>query len=316
MSFQVAYAVIDAKQKDRVQLGDLLRKVDPYAEIRVFQSIADFQATFANVNLAQRLKGIFVKLDNNLKLILDLAGQVRTLNPNAYSVVCAELVDMDSLRSLIQKGVSQILMPPYSESALSTKMKSAEIFQKKLIEEAKALPTGVGFETWHEAFTENVYTVSLIGWLGDNHDLPKILPEKKDATLLIDCEGLKGINSIGIRAWLLWMKELKGNGFSEIMLRNVHSFFLAHLRTISNLIPENGQIESFYLYYYNEEFDVEKEFKFSVGVNFDSEKLHLPSSIESTHENRTLVFELDDQAKNSLSFYKGKFVILERIVAR
>jgi hypothetical protein len=316
MSDSIAYTIIDETLIDRVHLGEMLTQVDPDADIRAYKGLSQFQAAMSDANLIERMKGIFVKLDDRLDSILNLLHKIRSINPQIYLVVCTQSIDLETLRTLVLKGVNQVLTLPLDETALKEKMRSAEMIQTQTVQDNQALAAGVKFRAWYEHLTDNVTVTSLVGFLGEYCELPKIKPRQNNSTLLIDFEGIKGINSVGIRAWINWMKELQTNGFSQFVLRNVHPNLIGTIQIVSTFIPANCHIDSFYLLYYNEENNVEKEFRFSKDKDFDSERMQVPAIIETFENGVVLRFALDHQLKYFSRFYKGRIVILNEIASR
>jgi hypothetical protein len=310
------YAIIDQNQRERFFLGDLLCQIDAGSEVLTFQDSNEFVNHVNPEELILRLKGAFVNMDGNLADIQTFVDAIRRRNPQTFFIGYSTVLELSPIRELIDHGITHFLVWPNEIPALKAKIQSAEKYHQQLAEAANESSIQFRFRVWHETLTEKVSAVSLLGTLTENFELPKIVPLREGAVLLLDCENLKGFNSIGIRAWVLWIKRLTLDGFTQFIFRNVHSSFLRHLRSINVMMPENGWIDSFYLIYFNEELDIEKEFKFTHGRDFDAIKMELPLTIESIHQNKQLHFVLDDQVQACLSFYTGKVETIDKVVAK
>lgn len=88
----------------------------------------------------------------------------------------------------------------------------------------------------------------------------QVFLDSKNEELIIDLKGLKAINSIGIKGWLLMNKNIKGKNGT---LRNLPFFLVDQMLMIDNLRGE-FKIESIKLPYFCEGCDDEVQFDFMV----------------------------------------------------
>lgn len=300
------YVVIDVNKSRMNTFVAVLRQAEPEAQFLKFASINECQTALCTVDNINSVKGVFVKLDSNLMQISYLIEHLTAMNPDMYVIVLANEVSLEIMKSLVQFKVSQVLMPPYDVNTLKLKMKQAENFQSLLVKELKTLPVYRKFNSWHEAISQNMHVIYLIGWLAENCDLPAIKNIPKNSTLLVDCNLLDGISSIGVRTWLLWVKEMKAAGISKFIFNNVRSFFINQINVVTGFIPEESSIDSFYIRYYNEETDEEFELPLKRGESFNEKEIVVPNCVKVNDGSAEKIYFLDEQLDKTLAFYKGK----------
>ena len=88
----------------------------------------------------------------------------------------------------------------------------------------------------------------------ESTELPK--PENKSEELIIDFSDHQYITSSGIALWIKW---LFGGPSEKISLKSVSSQFLSQAASISSILSEFCEIQSFKLPLYSESLDAEAE---------------------------------------------------------
>ncbi len=85
------------------------------------------------------------------------------------------------------------------------------------------------------------------------------------ASYLIDVQELAAINSIGIRSFMNWMREL-----SEIPLTflNCPRFFVDQVNMVADFLPCHARVQSFYVPFYSESTESERMVLYRSGIEF------------------------------------------------
>lgn len=81
------------------------------------------------------------------------------------------------------------------------------------------------------------------------------LKGKSPKRLIFNLKKVSMINSCGIRDWIEFQKNLPEN--MELVYRRCPQVIVEQLNIVKGFIRENGQVESFYAPYYNEDKDEE-----------------------------------------------------------
>ena len=303
--------IIDATAANRAPLIQQLQSIQPY---QIHQ--------YRDVNEAQKLLGrpvvytglIFLNWSASVAPLMDFVQELRQYNQEACLIVLVSHVTLEDMRVLMPLGIDQILLRPFTMKQLKDKIAAAELFRLQVKSENLLKPQDSTFEAKTEMITEKFYKVHLAGWLSDNCILPEIKPaEGNDSTLFIKCDYLRGITSVGTRAWLLWLKMLGAAGFFRFELENLHPQILMQASSVPGFIPTNGSINSFYLMYWCPATNEEREFKFVRGKDYATDQMRIPEEIEATQSGKTQIYELDNSVERHLKFFKGSIEFIKRI---
>ena len=106
-------------------------------------------------------------------------------------------------------------------------------------------------------------------------------------TYIFNFKNLISINSSGIREWILYAQKLKTK---KVILTDCPKPFIDQASMVDGFVPENFQIQSFYVPYFNEEKDLEKLVLVQFGKEYSATTQQIPA--EHTDADGT-VFELD-----------------------
>lgn len=91
------------------------------------------------------------------------------------------------------------------------------------------------------------------GNIDENSNFPE--PQTLEVkSLIIDLNKVELINSLGIRAWVRWMKELPSK---IITLKNCTPPIVQQMNIVSGFLPSSATIESFYVPFYCDHCDSE-----------------------------------------------------------
>ena len=245
---------------------------------------------------------VFIAPTEDFSAMTDFIEAVRS--KTALLVVVTEKISAGQIRKVLASGADQILQRPFSSAQLRQKIEDGLLFRKRQLE-LNAKPFGCVVQEINDSY----YRVSVQGFLSVDCELPVLRPVKPDAKMIVDCEQLKGMTSIGIRTWILWFKDLSKDGFSSFEFENIHQSILHPVNMVHGFIPATGRINSFYLYYGNEETGIDKEFKIARDVDFTDQQMNLPKFKSALHEGKMITFEIDELVQRFLKFYYAPIVI-------
>lgn len=88
------------------------------------------------------------------------------------------------------------------------------------------------------------------------------------AEIFIDLSEVTSINSIGIRAWIMWFGELSDVSFKFL---NCPKALVMQMNMVEGFLPAGSQVESLQVPFYCEDCDEEKEVLFEVGKQIQVE---------------------------------------------
>lgn len=253
---------------------------------------------------------VFLTFTESDETIINFMHHLRKVHPEAAVILISASISLDEMRSLVHLGVDQILLHPFNVNQVKEKLLSATTFRRQVLNENLAKPSTTHFETRVGEIAPKYYRAALSGWLGENCVLPNVQPASADATLFVDCDQLKGINSVGVRSWVLWLKALSQNGFIRFEFENLRPPILQQASFIQGFIPDTGTVNSFYLYYWSDEIGDEKDFKVSRGKEFVNEQMKLPKFREEELNGSKIKYEIDPGILKFLKFYKGRIELV------
>lgn len=299
--------IIDPAENNRVSLNHQLGLLGNYH----IHQYADFKQMRLNYPVLENYKGlIFLTLAEGADTVSAFVQEVRIKNPDACVILLTSGATLDEVKISVQLGMDQILTRPFSSQQLQEKITAAENFRAQVKSEALLAPNNTKFEAKVSSITDKFYRVSLSGWLTETYHLPEIEPVEKESTLFIKCDRLRGMNSVGIRMWLVWLKVLTTKGFIRFEFEDVLPSVLQQASMVQGFIPENGSVNSFYLTYFCETNNSEKDFKFVRGKDFSTTKMRVPKTREDVVQGQTLIYELDSVTSKLLKFFKGSIDIV------
>ena len=141
--------------------------------------------------------------------------------------------------------------------------------------------------------------VALIGAIDEtfSQSSPQI---PKAVNIEFNLQGLKSINSTGIREWIKYSSSLAG---STITFINCPKVFIDQVNMVQGFIPKGSKITSFFVPYYNEDSDTEKNVLFTYGKEFsDATVVKPPTDIK---DDAGAVMEIDIIESKYFKFIKG-----------
>lgn len=145
-------------------------------------------------------------------------------------------------------------------------------------------------ESVHEQ--DNQVELVLSGSIDEDSDFNTI-PKIEKNLLLIDLSQVTMINSCGIRDWVKWTKTLAPH--VQMHIKKCPKFIIDQINILQGFLPQNSLVLSFYMPYFCEDCNVEKQLLFERGVHFQ----------EATSEKEAFVdYDLEvlcDQCKTAMS---------------
>lgn len=109
--------------------------------------------------------------------------------------------------------------------------------------------------------------VSVLGHIDEDADFSAASISGKGQVEL-DLDGIKAINSCGIREWIKWVNTASGAG--KIVYKNCPKVVVDQINMVEGFLPSNGHVESFYVPYYSDDSGNEKNILFTHGKEFDN----------------------------------------------
>jgi hypothetical protein len=116
----------------------------------------------------------------------------------------------------------------------------------------------------------------------------------------IDMDGIKSINSCGIREWIKWI----GAGSSaKVVYSKCPKVIVDQMNMVDGFLPPYAKVESFYVPYYNEDSGSEKNILFRYGVEYKEGQVQPPSDVKDEGGN---AMEMDIIESKYFKFIKPK----------
>jgi hypothetical protein len=118
------------------------------------------------------------------------------------------------------------------------------------------------------------YSVILSGVIDEDADFaPHSLAGASE--VVVNCDGIKSINSCGIREWINWISTAKG----AVVYDRCPKIIVDQVNMVQGFLPLSGKVSSFYVPYYSEESNEEKVVLFREGQEFTAEGDLQPPSV-------------------------------------
>jgi len=121
----------------------------------------------------------------------------------------------------------------------------------------------------------------------------------KAESIEFNLAGLKSINSTGIREWIKYSSGLSGSTISFVHCPKV---FIDQVNMVQGFTPSGSRINSFYVPYYNEDNDTEKNVLFTFGKEFTDSAVKPPPEVK---DDTGAAMEIDIIESKYFKFIKG-----------
>lgn len=143
------------------------------------------------------------------------------------------------------------------------------------------------------------YLLQLAGTIDEDADFTAISLQGA-SEVYIDLENIKSINSCGIREWIKWIGTIPN---VKLTYAKCPKAIVDQMNMVDGFLPASGQVESFYVPYFNEEAGTEKNVLFRYGVEFKEGFLQPPSEVKDDSGN---LMEMDVIEAKYFKFIKAK----------
>lgn len=108
-------------------------------------------------------------------------------------------------------------------------------------------------------------TVELAGYIGETSPLFEVSLHKIER-LIIDLGKVKYINSVGIKNWILWMREIPKE--CQLLLQRVPPSVVNQVNVVAGFIPPHAVIESVLVPYFCDTCSKEETILYELGKNY------------------------------------------------
>ncbi|MFN7453720.1 MAG: hypothetical protein ACK5RO_03570 [Pseudobdellovibrionaceae bacterium] len=113
----------------------------------------------------------------------------------------------------------------------------------------------------------SIFKVTIGGIIDEDADFaPHALAAATE--VVVECSGVKGINSCGIREWIKWISVAAGK---KVLYRQCPKVIVDQINMVQGFLPAGGRVESFYVPYFHEDSGAEKTVLFTLGKEFSSQ---------------------------------------------
>ena len=89
-------------------------------------------------------------------------------------------------------------------------------------------------------------------------------------------EGVKSINSCGIREWIKWMSTAPA---ANITFNQCPKVIVDQINMVDGFLPGNAKVQSFFVPYYNDDSGSEKNVLFRLGTEFTETSVAPPPQV-------------------------------------
>ena len=98
------------------------------------------------------------------------------------------------------------------------------------------------------------------------------------SAVVIDLDKVSAINSVGIREWIRWIKEIPST--VALSVRRCPKIIVDQINMVAGFLPKGTQVASFYVPYYCDGSGSEKMVLFENGKEFKGKDINPPSEVK------------------------------------
>ncbi|MBK9294434.1 MAG: hypothetical protein IPM57_08305 [Oligoflexia bacterium] len=95
--------------------------------------------------------------------------------------------------------------------------------------------------------SKNLLTVQITGLVNAETEFP-VLDTKGVDTIIFDFNKLDGFNSYGVKGWISYLQKIDPE--MKIIFRNCKRIVVDQMNMVTNFLPANAVVESFYVPYH------------------------------------------------------------------
>ena len=145
---------------------------------------------------------------------------------------------------------------------------------------------------------QSIVKINISGVIDGDQQFPPISSEVTSVSL--DFNGLKYINSSGLRNWIAWKNINLSDHRVKLYVYNCPECFVEQLNVLKDILPAHSKVMSFKIPYYVEEVDKIVNVALSRDEDYVSEDVKYQESIDVDGHNA----EIDVDVKEYFSFLR------------
>lgn len=123
--------------------------------------------------------------------------------------------------------------------------------------------------------------LTLVGTIDEDIDFNQY-PLAGASEIDLHLDGVKSINSCGIREWIKW---IAGSNAQAIRWHNCTKPIVDQINMVDGFLPPSGKVMSFYVPYYNDDAGSEKNVLFRYGQEYTDNEVKAPASVKDDDGN-------------------------------
>ncbi len=140
--------------------------------------------------------------------------------------------------------------------------------------------------------------IKIIGIIDEDTDF-QTCPIAEAKEIHLKLKDIKSINSCGIREWIKWLAQ---NPMAKTFWYECPKVIVDQINLVDGFLPPNSLVESFFVPYFNEESEEEKQMLFTRGKEFSDSNLQSPEVKDSSGN----LMEMDVIEAKYFKFLKGR----------
>ena len=158
------------------------------------------------------------------------------------------------------------------------------------------MPVNIDHAAFHQ---EKLTKVGLGGLIENDEKAFSELQIAADHDLELHLDQLRGINSLGVRAFVIWSSNLQNK---KITVHDAPKCFIDQLNLIAGFMPPQTQVRSFYVPYFSELTGEEENILFIVGINFYLFEERWKLALPEVRDSQGHLMSIDVQAERYFKF--------------
>lgn len=147
----------------------------------------------------------------------------------------------------------------------------------------------------------NHFTIHIAGLINESF-LQKSLQIPLNKTVVIDFSEVTGINSLGIRHWIQWLRTYAK---SKYIFRSCPHCVVDQMNSVVGFIPDQCTVESFFVPYYSEESGEELQVLYQRNTDYFDHKTVTPKEVKDSAGKKMELDIYPQKYFKFLSFKKG-----------
>ncbi len=122
--------------------------------------------------------------------------------------------------------------------------------------------------------------IQFFGSIDENFEFPSF--DKVPALVQLDLSKVTGINSRGIRDWIDWISRFIN---TRLELHQCPKLIIDQINMVQDFVPSAALVMSFFVPYYCEDSEEEKQVLFKRGTEFEKGQVNPPANVKDSAGN-------------------------------